>query len=64
MSVCTIDLGSRRNLYSEVPRVRSINKDAYKNLGPIEREEVLRADKIDYMCEERQRKERRNFKGY
>lgn len=32
--------------------------------GEAEKEEELRADLIDARCKERQRRERRNFKGY
>jgi len=35
-----------------------------QRLGPEEREEVFRAEMIDAMVAERQKMERRNFKGY
>ena len=55
------EYGTIRNLTIVVPVMGSMIDS---KMGPIEREEMHRADQIDLRCARRQRNERRPFKGY
>ena len=57
--------------YAEYGVIRNISfvvpvKGSYVDpkAGPIEREEMRRADRVDLEVARQERKERRNFKGY
>lgn len=54
------EYGTIRNLTFVVPATGSIDPKA----GPIEREEMRRADQIDILVTRQEKNERRNFKGY
>lgn len=62
MSICMFEYGTKRNLVSEIPD--GVIEKSYPNCGPAEREELRRADRIDAITRQRQKEERRNFKGY
>ena len=54
------EYGTIRNLTFVVPATGSIDPKA----GPVEREEMRRADQIDILVARQEKNERRNFKGY
>lgn len=56
-----IEYGTSRNLTFVVPAKVSI---CDPKAGPIEREEIARADRIDLLVSRKERSERQNFKGY
>ena len=56
-----MEYGTIRNITFVVPARRSM---VDPKAGPIERAEMMRADKIDLECARQQKNERRNFKGY
>ena len=56
-----MEYGTIRNISFTVPVKRSY---VDPKAGPIEREEMRRADKIDFEVARHEKNERRNFKGY
>lgn len=55
------EYGTIRNISIMVPFEGSMIDP---NMGPVEKEEMMRANKIDIEVAQKHKKEKRNFKGY